>query len=530
MSTDVSRRRHAGLLIPLFSLPSTESWGLGEILDIPLAGRWLEAAGQDLLQILPINEMAPGQKSPYSAITAMAIDPIFISLRGVDDFRALGGERALDAAARDTLTEVRAAARVEHDRIRTVKKTALRLAFDRFYREEFEPQSARAAAFAAYIDEQAWWLDDYAVFRTIHAALDERAWTTWPADLRARRREAIAHARRELAREILFRQYLQWQADMQWRTARRQARVALYGDLPFMVDADSADVWANQDLFDLDASVGVPPDAFSETGQNWGLPVYRWDVMAARGDSWLRERARRSAALYDGYRIDHLVGFYRTYVIPNDGSKPRFRPAGEPEQLAQGERVLGVFRQERATIIAEDLGIVPDFVRASLARLDIPGYRVLRWERKWHESGQPFRDPVAYPPGSVATSGTHDTEPMAVWWDSAAEDEREKVGKIPMLQAALATCDLATETFTPALRDALLEVLFASGSDLLLLPIQDVFGWRDRVNIPAKVSGDNWTYRLPWPVDTLDHQPDAQECAARLRRWAARYARLAPER
>src|SRR5512142_2375913 len=131
MPIDVPRDRHAGLLVPLFSLPSTDSWGIGEILDIPLMGRWLRAAGQDLLQILPINEMAPGQKSPYSAITAMAIDPIFISLRGVEDFQALGGERMLDAAARGALREVRAGERIEHDRVRAVKNAALRLSFDR---------------------------------------------------------------------------------------------------------------------------------------------------------------------------------------------------------------------------------------------------------------------------------------------------------------------------------------------------------------------------------------------------------------
>ncbi len=526
MPVDVSRGRHAGLLIPLFSAPSSGSWGLGEILDVPILGRWLRAAGQDLLQILPISEMAPGQKSPYSAITAMAIDPIFISLRGVEDFVALGGERALEPASRETLGQVRAGGRVGHECIRAVKDAALRRAFDRFHAEEFQRRGARAAALTAYVDQQRWWLDDYAVFRTLHASFGERAWTTWPEGLRSHAAEAIDHARRELAREILFCQYQQWQAEMQWRAARAQTPVALFGDLPFMVDLDSADVWANQDLFDLDASVGVPPDAFSATGQNWGTPVYRWDVMAARRDAWLRARARRNAALYDGYRIDHLVGFYRTYAIPNDGGKAAFRPADEAAQMAQGERVLAALRDEGARIIAEDLGIVPDFVRASLARLGIPGYKVLRWEREWHQPGQPFRDPLQYPAVSVATSGTHDTAPLAAWWESASEDERRKAGSIPMLRAAAESLDLATAPFTPALRDALLEVLFASGSDFLILPIQDVFGWRDRINVPAEVSEENWTYRLPWPVDALDNEPQARERAARLREWAERYGRL----
>ena len=528
MPIDVSRGRHAGVLIPLFSLPSSDSWGIGEILDIPIVGRWLHAAGQDLLQVLPINEMAPGQTSPYSAISAMAVDPIFISMRGVEDFAALGGERALDGDARDTLTAVRASARVEYGRIRAVKDVALRLAFDRFHRDEYLRRSARASALAAWAATESWWLDDYVVFRALHEAHGERPWMTWPKDIGSRQSDAIDRARRELEREIVFHQYLQWLANAQWHAARDQTPVALFGDLPFMVDGDSADVWANQDLFDLQASVGVPPDAFSETGQNWGLPVYRWDVMAACDDSWLHQRARRSAALYDGYRIDHVVGFYRTYTIPNDGGKRVFRPPDEAAQLALGERVLGVFRETGSCIIAEDLGTVPGFVRLSLARLGIPGYKVLRWEREWDQPDRPFRDPLAYPPVSVATSGTHDTEPLAVWWDAAPEEEREKVGEIAMLRALVGRCDLATADFTARLRDGLLEVLFASGSDFLILPIQDVFGWRDRINVPATVSDENWSYRLPWPVDALENEPQARERAARLREWAARHGRLAP--
>jgi 4-alpha-glucanotransferase len=525
MPTDVSHGRHAGLLIPLFSLPSTGSWGIGEIPDIPTAARWLQGGGQDLLQILPINEMAPGLKSPYSAISAMAIDPIFIALGGVEDFAALGGEHALGAGERDTLNAVRAANAIDHGPVRALKDASLRRAFERFRDEEMAPGSARAAALRAYIDEQRWWLDDYAVFRTLHAKFGGRAWTTWPEELKAREAKAIERVRGELADEILFRQYLQWQADLQWQAVRREAPVALLGDLPFMVDLDSADVWAHQDLFDLDASVGVPPDAFSEKGQDWGLPVYQWDVMQARGCAWLRDRARRMTALYDGYRIDHVVGFYRTYSIPRDRGKPHFRPAREAEQLALGERVMGVFREPGSRIIAEDLGTVPDFVRTSLTRLGIAGYRVLRWEREWNEPGQPFRDPLRFPAVSVATSGTHDTDPLAVWWESAPEAERRAVGEIPGLRSRSDRRDLGTEPFTPALRDAMLELLFASGSDLVLLPMQDVFGWRDRINVPASVSDENWTYRLPWPCDTLHAQPEAQERAARLRDWARQYRR-----
>ncbi len=190
-------------------------------------------------------------------------------------------------------------------------------------------------------------------------------------------RTALDEARTELARQILFYEYLQWLAGTQWKQARTAARangVQLFGDVPFMVDLHSADVWTHQEQFELDRSVGVPPDAFSATGQDWGMPPYNWDAFAKSGFVWLHDRARRSAALYDGYRVDHLVGFYRTYSRPRAGEgEPVFSPVEENDQLALGEQVLAIFREAGSEIIAEDLGTVPDFVRASLKDLGVPG-------------------------------------------------------------------------------------------------------------------------------------------------------------
>lgn len=526
--TPVSRRRAAGLLVPLFSMPSAASWGIGEIADLPVLANWLCRAGQSLVQLLPINEMAPGEKSPYSAISAMAIDPIFIALRDVADFAGEGGELALSAAARDALERARVAPRIAYPVVRSLKNAAFGASFARFRDAEWRHDTPRARACATFMREQGWWLDDYALFRAIHAREGERAWTAWDPTLRDRDARALDRARRDLRDEVLFVQYLQWLADSQWRAARAEAGgCSLFGDLPFMVDVDSADVWANQDLFDLGGSVGAPPDAFSETGQNWGLPVYRWDRMAQTDYRWLRLRARRSADLYAGYRIDHLVGFYRTYVFPRTSAgKPHFTPEGESAQLALGEQVLRVFGDAGAQIIAEDLGTVPGFVRASLARLGIPGYRVLRWEREWDTDEQPFRDPRTYPLTSVATSGTHDTEPMAVWWKQAPPEERAKLGQLAFLRERLGpTFPFETASFDRVIRDALLELLFASGSDLVILPIQDVFGWPERINVPALVSEENWTYRLPWPINLLQEQSEVEERTGTLNQWARAYGR-----
>jgi 4-alpha-glucanotransferase len=516
--------RRAGLLIPLFACSSTGSWGIGEIGDLGAIGRWLAGAGLRVLQLLPLNEMAPGQQSPYSAISAMAIDPLYISLSSVSEFVNLGGEAALSSEHRKLLADVRRSPRIAYADVRKLKHTAFQQAFNCFFEKEWRHDTPRARALRVFLTEQAWWIEDYALFRAIHASEGERPWTAWPEALQRRDPSAIDRARRDLSRDVLFHQYLQWQAGVQWQTARGQLPVQLFGDLPFMVDVDSADVWSRQDQFRLDLSLGAPPDAFSETGQDWGMPVYKWDTIAAQDFRWLRERARRSADLFDGYRIDHLVGFYRTYARPKDGSDPFFTPAVQREQEALGERIIGVFRSAGSEVIAEDLGTVPDFVRGSLTRLGVAGYRVLRWERHWHADGQPFRDPSDYPATSVAASGTHDTEPLMTWWSGAAESEREKVNAIPTVTRTSGGEGILNAV-EPRARDVLLETLFASNSELLLLPIQDVFGWRDRINVPATVGDENWSFRLPWPVDQMNDAPEVLERQKTLGAWSAKYER-----
>jgi 4-alpha-glucanotransferase len=519
--------RAAGLLLPLFSMPSSRSWGIGEFGDLPGLARWMRGAGLRVLQLLPLNEMAPGQASPYSAVSAMALDPIFISVADVQDFHELGGEDALDTAARGLLDSARASRSVDYWSVRTLKDRALRSAFRRFVRHEWAPGSERAMRLRTFISEQAWWLADYALFRAAQHVSGGQPWTGWPAAMRDRDRAALSALRRESAQEILFRQYLQWIAHEQWQHARQQSPgLRVSGDFPFGVAADSADVWSNQDLFSFDGSVGAPPDAFSAEGQNWQLPVYRWDVMRGRSYEWFGARARRASELFDLFRVDHVVGLFRSWVFPGDGSAARFQPEDEASQLAQGERLLQAVMNAGAGVIAEDLGTIPGFVRKTLTALGLPGFRVMRWEREWDEPGLPFIDPADYPRLSVAASGTHDTDTLAEWWQHADEPER---------LAALAVASNPglsprpepdpDDAFVPGVRDALLDALYASGSDLLILPIQDVFGWTDRINVPALIDDSNWTWRLPWPVDGLDAQPEAVERQQALRRWSERHAR-----
>ena len=489
--------RRAGISVPLFSLRSTRSWGIGEIGDIPAVASWLRTASQSVLQILPLNELAPGESSPYSALSAMAIDPQFISIWLLEDAVISEWETNTE------LDEVRRSPRIQYGRLRRLKDRALRSAFNRFFDTQWLADTPRASAFRGYIARELWWLDDYSLYRALRAEEGERPWGEWTPEVRDRTPAGLERARERLEKEILFFQYVQWMAAEQLDGVRRQLEgLQILGDFPFMVTLDSADVWSRRGDFVLDASVGTPPDAFSDTGQEWGLPPYDWSQAQRDDFEWLRLRARRAAELYDGFRVDHLVGFYRTYVRPLNGQPPYFMPGGEPEQRALGESLMRIFIETGADVSVEDLGTVPDFVRESIAAIGLPGFKVLRWEPT---------DPVLYPPRSVAMTGTHDTEPLAMWWDSLAPHERHRFG--------------VDAPFDAVVRDHLLERIYDAGSELVLLPIQDVFGWSDRINHPATISDRNWTYVLPWPVDQLDHQPEAQDAAHRLHVWAQRTAR-----
>ncbi|HET6440254.1 MAG TPA: 4-alpha-glucanotransferase [Anaeromyxobacter sp.] len=514
--------RQAGVLLPLFSIRSAMGWGLGEIPDLVPFSRWARDAGISLVLLLPVNEAARGQNSPYFSLSAFAIDPVYLAPEAMADFQAAGGVDALEPADRERLANLRGAPRVHWEEIRSLKRRAFEIAFERFRREEWERRTDRARSLQSFRERERGWLADYALFVALHdGEMGGKAWMDWPEPLRERRPEALSEARRRNEREVLLLEWLQWEAEEQWHAARRAANgagVQLGGDLPFMVASDAADVWARRQDFRTDARVGVPPDAFSPTGQDWGFPVYRWPEMQDAGYPWIRERARRMADLYDLYRVDHVVGLYRTYFFPSDGTEPRFVPAEEPEQIENGEAVLRICT-EGARVVAEDLGVVPDFVRQSLTGLKIPGYRVQRWEKNWEVDGKAFRDPAGWPPLSVATSGTHDTESLADWFEALSEEEREQLLALPQLAGLR---EHAPAAYGDGVRDALLTMIYSAGSDLALLPFQDLLGARERINLPGTVSEDNWTYRTPMDMVALAADRATRE---RLRALAARAGR-----
>lgn len=499
--------RQASILLPLFALRSRSDWGIGDLGALGRFAAWVAAAGHRRVQLLPFFEMPPGERSPYSALSGAAIDPIYVSVDALDDLDDPAGREALDRG-REAVAGPDGS--IAYDAVRAAKEQALRAAFRRF---EFTERggSLRRREFDTFCAGEAWWLDAYAGYRARRFLSGELPWTAWSTG------EA---SQGMVATEAAFRCYVQWQAARQWRAARAEASrcgVSLDGDLPFLVATDSEAVWSERQAFRIDLSVGVPPDAFASEGQDWGLPAPRWDEMEAGDFSWLRGRARRLAELCDGFRIDHVVGYFRTW-LRGPGESGRFEPAGEDAQRTGGLRKLTAIGEAArdAVLTGEDLGLIPDFVRAAVESLGLPGYRVLRWER----DQRGFREPRGYPPCSVATSGTHDLAPLATWWtDELADEDRRALAQVPSF-SSLAASDAR---FTPAVHAALLDGLYGAASVLTSLPFQDAYGGRERINLPASTGSANWAYRIPWYVEELGRGPAAERSAelhARVRRTA----------
>jgi 4-alpha-glucanotransferase len=514
--------RHAGILLPLFSLRSRRDWGVGDLGDLPDFCRWLATAGHRVLQLLPIAEMAAHETSPYGALTAFALDPLYIALDAVEEFTAAGGVAALSAGARADLEAARAAPGLAYARIRHAKGEGLAAAFAHFEREESRGRAARTAAFASFVEAESWWLEDYVRFRALLDLHGQQPWTTWEPPLRDADPRALRDVGPTVARTCRYHAWVQWLLAEQWAAVRRAARsagVRLYGDMPFMVSAHSADVWVHQRAFRLDATIGAPPDAFCAEGQDWGLPAMRMDVMASTGHAWWRARCRRAAELFDGVRLDHVVGYYRVYQRPAEGP-PAFEPADEGAQIVRGEQLLTAAREAggQLALVGEDLGSVPDAVRRSLQRLGIPGFRVLRWEHDWGA----WRDPRGYPALSVATTGTHDTSSLAAWWeDELTPDARAALAGLPAFEGLPGH----EHRLTSSVRHALLSGLYGAASCLLILPLIDAYGGRERINVPSTVQDTNWTYRVPWTVDELLGAAGA-DLAGQLRELAVRSGRL----
>jgi 4-alpha-glucanotransferase len=501
-------KKTAGVLVPLFSVRTARSMGIGDIGDLPTLATWAKSHGHNLIQLLPLGELPDGETSPYASATGFAIDPMYVAVDRLEDVRVEDRDALLGPDGAAHVARMKQSSRVDYKTVRGMKRRILRAAFEHFLANDYAQKGRRAGEFREFQESERDWVEDYALFRACKQRFGESWWRSWPVGLREREPTVVERVRTELAHDVLHHQWVQWVAHSQWAEARKacnSAGVELMGDLPFMVGVDSADVWAHRKEFFVDASIGVPGDPWIPEGQDWGLPAYDWEAMDKNNLTWVRRRSRAMAKMFDRFRVDHLVGYYRMYVRPK-GAPARWMPAEQPDQLARGEKVITALAEGAAAaggkLVAEDLGTIPDWVRTSMRGLKLPGYRVIMWEK----DGDTFRDPATYSYVSLATSGTHDTITLADWWEQLGYDERRHaLSEIPSLRAVAAEREV--DKLTPTVHAALLDALYGSGSELALIPIQDLFGTKDRVNTPATVGEANWTWQLPDDLENLDSDP-----------------------
>ncbi len=507
-------------MLPLFSLRARSDFGIGDFGSVEGLFAWLELSGQRLWMLLPLLPTAWGDPSPYSTCCAFGLNPLFIDLNPLIARYAL----TLTEQEQRHLAEARRSSVVRYDLVVPLKGALLARAFEAF---EKEPD----AAFETFCAAKHAWLADYALFAALSEEQQRRPWWEWKDGLAERAPEALQAARTRLKRPMRFVQWAQWVADAQWQRVRKAAAargVLVCGDEPFIIGQNSSDCWCQPKLLRRDARLGVPPDDFAVDGQDWGLPWFDFAAMEEEEYQWLKFRAVQAAGYYDLRRVDHAVGYFRQYLRDEHTPRGRFVPDVESAQAALGEKnfkhLSSAARAPEglpSAIIAEDLGVIPPFVRSVLDALQLPGYKVMRWAR---EDGV-YADPRQYPAVSLVTTGTHDSETLREWWGICESWEREAVCRVfPELNPF----QPPPAEFTPPLHEALLRAALNSGSGLCVLPWQDVFGEAERVNLPGTVSDANWTYRIKPEAEDLSSREDTARTGSWLKQLTVAGARGTP--
>jgi 4-alpha-glucanotransferase len=470
--------RSSGILLHPSSLPSRG--GIGdfgpaayEFID------WLAAAKQTLWQVLPLGPVGYGN-SPYSCTSAFAGNVLFISAE------KLAEQGLLDPAIVDSLPD--GDSPVDYDDVRTHKLPLLREAADKFFAK---PGPDLLRAYNTFCDENKKWLEDYALFSVLREKFDDQPWHSWSPDLVKREPTAIAKISKELTRELDRERFLQFAFYHQWCNLRSycaERGVRVVGDLAIFVSYDSADVWTHPGIFrlheDLTPEVvsGVPPDAFSETGQRWGNPLYDWNKLKLRGYDWWIDRLRWAVETCDIVRLDHFRGFEAYWEIPADEETAihgRWVPGPNEDLFLALRNALG-----KLPFIAEDLGLITREVVELRTELDIPGMKVMQFG--FGNRGAHIYLPHQYEPNCVVYTGTHDNDTTLGWWKNSASDE-ERLSAATYLNITSEE-DIAWSFIRGAL---------TSVANLAIVPVQDVLSLDSdaRMNVPSKVLG-NWSWRL----------------------------------
>lgn len=555
-----SEKRTAGILLPAFSPRRSGDLGIGDTWALREWVDWAAEHRVGFLQLLPINENG-ADESPYSAISSIALDPIYLAIEATE----IPGLTDQDVAkARLDLAATIAARRVDYPVVRQAKRTLLELAWSRFD----EHAECIREDLSRFRREQSAWLDDYALFRCLMEWHGEAlTWDQWPESCQSpeQARRFFAHERSINPAAVDYRlgyfAFVQWLCFRQWQALRAHAEsrgVKLMGDVPIGISWHSCDVFFGRDGFHLDWCGGSPPESMFEQdrflqqwGQNWGIPLYRWDEMEAQGFPWWKQRIQRLTDIFHIFRIDHILGFYRIYAFPwrpnrnqefanlhpdqaaaiNQGRLPRWfmRPDDTDENkaanLREGEARLRAIIEAAGQheIIAEDLGWTPDYVRPHLASLGIPGFHIPHWD--CDASGHP-RPGESFPECSFATYSTHDHDPLGAIWNACQhaaychnclqsnnEAAANACGASHTLRILAEFAGIPKPAhgrwprFSESIQWRFIKVLLASNSRYAALMITELFALDERINRPGTSGGDNWRFRLPWTLTEIRADP-----------------------
>ncbi len=501
--------RSAGILLHISSLPG--HLGIG---DLGPSARdfaaFLYRSGQKIWQILPVCPPANGN-SPYSSYSVFAGNADLISPE--DMLSQNWGDPSVLKSLVHQFDPNPDSSQVDYAVAHQIR--------EQFFIDAFQRASADLAKHDTLKDfcvENAYWLDEFSLFEAIGRVCGNFEWTQWPKDLSTRDAAAINAFRKQHVEAIRFSQFQQFIFDQQWRSLKQQCNqlgIKIYGDLPIFVDHQSADVWANQSQFQLDATgqpefvAGVPPDYFSETGQKWGNPLYRWDVMEADGFRWWNQRFQRSLSQFDIIRVDHFRGFEAFWEIPADAADATqgrwvSGPGAKPFRAAESQ--FGSL-----PIVAEDLGLITEEVNALRTALDFPTMRVMQFGFGSEDNN--FHRPQFYPEHCFAYSGTHDNETILGWYNQQLEISDKTT--LRLLKEALQQNPESSQ----AIHLQLVQAVLNSQANTAIIPMQDYLGLGNeaRMNLPATAAG-NWAWKLVEKDHWQDLAPVIREMTNRAER------------
>ena len=471
----VINMRKSGILLPVSSIPS--KYGIGtfskeayQFID------FLEKSGQTLWQILPLGPTGYGD-SPYQSFSTFAGNPYFIDLEALIKEGLL---KRSDCSKYDFGDDENS---VDYEKIYNSRFEVLRKAFKNSSIQEDKN-------FQKFDKENSYWLDDYALFMAIKNANDGKSFLEWDDDLKLRNKEALENEKQKNKEEILFYKFQQYYFTKQWKALKKYANekgIEIIGDIPIYVALDSADVWANPELFQLDENLnpigvaGCPPDSFSETGQLWGNPLYKWDYHKETGYKWWLKRMAYCYELYDIVRIDHFRGFDEYYYIPYEDETAEF---GHWEK-GPGYDLFGTIKEKlgEKKIIAEDLGFLTDSVIELVKKCGYPGMKILQFAFDSKEESDYL--PHNYGHNSVVYTGTHDNDTIAGWYKTLCKKDKT---------FAKEYLNISSEE---EIEWVFIRAALASVSDIAVIPMQDYLGLgsKARINIPSTL-GINWKWRM----------------------------------